>query len=117
MRRINDNPETPEDESQPGYLSVFLRNKFLLNAESLAEIDDLILRVDYDDGFKAYLNGMEVASANLPAGIVPYNQIATKGHEAGTPEDFDISVYKNLLRVGENILALASSFSGSGTAA
>ena len=106
MRRINDNPETPEDESQPGYLSVFLRNKFLLDAESLAAIDDLILRVDYDDGFKAYINGTEVASANLPAGIVPYNQIATRGHEAGTPEDFDISAQKNLLRVGENVLAI-----------
>ncbi|MHC4559920.1 MAG: DUF1800 family protein, partial [Planctomycetota bacterium] len=106
MRRIDDNPETPEDENQPGYLSVFLRNKFLLNAESLAAIDDLILRVDYDDGFKAYINGTEVASANLPAGIVPYNQIATRGHEAGTPEDFDISAQKSLLRVGENVLAI-----------
>ncbi|MHC4728090.1 MAG: hypothetical protein ACYS17_12775, partial [Planctomycetota bacterium] len=106
LRRINDDPETPEDESQPGYLSVFLRQKFMLDAESLVAIDDLILRVDYDDGFKAYINGTEVARANLPAGIVAYDQIATRGHEAGTPEDFDISSYRNLLRVGENVLAI-----------
>ncbi|MCP4256161.1 MAG: DUF1800 domain-containing protein [Planctomycetes bacterium] len=106
LRRINDDPETPENESQPGYLSVFLRQKFMLNTESLAAIDDLILRVDYDDGFKAYINGTEVARANLPAGIVAYDQIATRSHEAGTPEDFDISSYRSLLRVGENVLAI-----------
>ncbi|MHC4104908.1 MAG: hypothetical protein ACYSR9_08215, partial [Planctomycetota bacterium] len=106
LRRIDDDPETPENESQPGYLSVFLRRNFLLDAESLAAIDDLILRVDYDDGFKAYINGTEVARANLPAGIVAYDQVATRSHEAGTPEDFDISDYKSLLRLGENVLAI-----------
>jgi len=106
MRRINDDPETPENEGQPGYLSVFMRHKFQLSAETLAAIDELVLRVDYDDGFKAYINGTEVARANLPAGIVAYNQISTSGHEAGIPEDFDISNYKSLLREGENILAI-----------
>ena len=106
MRRINDDPETPEDEGRPGYLSVHLRHTFTLDAESLAAVDDLILRVDYDDGFKAYLNGVEVARANLPAGVVPYDARATRGHEAGTPQDFDISDHKNLLRTGENVLAI-----------
>jgi uncharacterized protein (DUF1800 family) len=106
MRRINDNPDTPEDESRPGYLSVYLRYRFTLDSESLAAIDDLILRVDYDDGFKAYLNGMEVAIANLPHGRLLHNQPANGSHEAGTPEDFDISVHKDLLRVGQNVLAI-----------
>lgn len=106
MRRINDNPDTPEDESQPGYLSVYLRYQFTLDSDALAAIDDLILRVDYDDGFKAYLNGMEVAVANLPVGRVPHNQPATRSHEAGTPEDFDISAGKRWLQVGENVLAI-----------
>lgn len=106
MRRINDDPETPENESQPGYLSVYLRHRFTLDAESLASIDDLILRVDYDDGFKAYLNGIEVARANLPAGIVPFDARATRGREAGTPEDFDISEYKDQLQTGDNLLAI-----------
>jgi len=106
MRRINDNPDTPEDESQPGYLSAYLRYEFALDSESLAAIDDLILRVDYDDGFKAYLNGTAVAIVNLPAGRVPHDQRATAGHEAGTPEDFDISDCKRFLQVGENVLAI-----------
>ncbi|MHC4568651.1 MAG: DUF1800 family protein [Planctomycetota bacterium] len=106
LRRINDDPETPEDESQPGYLSVHLRHKFSLDAESLASLDDLILRVDYDDGFKAYINGNEVTRANLPAGVVPHDTRATRSHEAGTPQDFDISDHKDLLRIGENVLAI-----------
>ena len=107
MRRINDNPDTPEDESRPGYLSVYLRYTFTLDSESLAAIDDLILRVDYDDGFRAYLNGALVASANLPAtGRVPHNQQATASHEAGTPEVFDITTGKRWLQVGENVLAI-----------
>ncbi|TKJ38165.1 MAG: hypothetical protein CEE38_05250 [Planctomycetes bacterium B3_Pla] len=107
MRRINDDPETPEDEGRPGYLSVYLRRTFQLDAESLAAIGDLILRVDYDDGFRAYLNGVQVAMANLPGGrIVLYNTRATRSHEAGTPQDFDITGQKGLLRIGENVLAI-----------
>lgn len=106
MRRINDDPETPMDEGQSGYLSVHMRHRFTLDAESLAAIDDLILRVDYDDGFKAYLNGVEVARANLPAGVVRHNTIATGSHEAGRPRNFDISDYKSQLRTGDNVLAI-----------
>jgi len=106
MRRINDDPETAEDESQPGYLSVYLRKKFMLDAESLAAVNNLIFRVDYDDGFKAYLNGTEIVRSRLPGGDVPYDRRATGSHEAGTPEDYDITDQKNLLRVGENMLAI-----------
>ncbi|MHC4329950.1 MAG: DUF1800 family protein, partial [Planctomycetota bacterium] len=107
MRRINDDPETPEDEGRPGYLSVYLRRTFQLDAESLAAIGDLILRVDYDDGFRAYLNGVQVAMANLPDGrIVLYDTRATRSHEAGTPQDFNITGQKGLLRIGENVLAI-----------
>jgi hypothetical protein len=106
MRRADDDPDTPEDESRPGYLSVFARHEFELDSESLASIDDLILRIDYDDGFKAYLNGKEAARANLPEGPVAFDQRATGGHEAGDAEDFDISAYRNLLREGVNVLAI-----------
>jgi hypothetical protein len=40
------------------------------------EVDELILRVRYDDGFVAYLNGVRVASANAPA-TPTYNSTAT----------------------------------------
>ena len=106
LRAVNDNPNTPENEGRPGYLSVYLRYTFHLNRASLAKINDLILSVDYDDGFKAYLNGIEVARQNLPAGPVAFDRVASASHEAGTPEDFDLSARKDLLRIGANVLAI-----------
>lgn len=106
MRQLADDPATPQDEGQSGYLSVYLRRTFRLTAETQAAIDNLILRVDYDDGFRAYLNGVEVARANLPAGDVPHDSAAAGSHEAGTPEEFDLSADKDLLVAGENVLAI-----------
>lgn len=106
MRRLEDDPATEEDEGRPGYASVFLRRTFRLTDELPSAIDKLILRIDYDDGFKAYLNGTEIARVNLPAGDVPHDRTAGGSHEAGAPEEFDISQHKDLLRLGDNILAI-----------
>ena len=95
--KTNDEPE------QPGYLSLFIRRKFQLRNTS--EIKQLIFRVDYDDGFIAYLNGREIARANLD-GVARYNTQAKKGHEAGDPEDFDITEKLSLIQEGENVLAI-----------
>ena len=43
------------------------------------EWDEIVLRVRYDDGFVAYLNGTEIARANAPANPV-WNSIATQDH-------------------------------------
>jgi len=95
--------ETPNDPGQPGYLSLYIRRTFQMR--DVEDIEKLILRVDYDDGFVAYLNGKEVTRANID-GIPKYNSKAKKGHEAGSPKDFDISDKLNLLKNGENLLAL-----------
>jgi hypothetical protein len=55
--------------------SVFVRSSFSLADPAIAE--RLKLRMSYDDGFVAYLNGVEVARANAPAspvksGLVSY---------------------------------------------
>ena len=95
--------ETPNDPGQPGYLSLYIRRTFQMR--DVEGIEKLILRVDYDDGFVAYLNGKEVTRANIE-GIPKYNTTAKKGHEAGSPKDFDISDKINLLKNGENLLAV-----------
>ena len=65
------------------YLSVFFRKKFtVLRPET---VKWLVLRVDYDDGFVAYLNGVEIARRGFPglAGrSVPYDAAAAF-HSAG----------------------------------
>ncbi|MBN1441515.1 MAG: hypothetical protein JXA90_02350, partial [Planctomycetes bacterium] len=105
--QIADDPDTVEDESQPGYLSVFCRKSFQLGR--LPPITNLILEVDYDDGFIAFLNGEEVArSASMgSAGVeFAFDDPADAGREAGTAEQFDLTARSSLLVQGTNVLAV-----------
>jgi len=79
--------------------------------QSLDEIIWALLNVDFDDGFVAYLNGIEIARENLGeyGNHVPYNQIADDLHEAeiyqgGRPALFDVD--PELLHIGNNVLAI-----------
>jgi hypothetical protein len=102
----DDDDLTVLEDMRNSYLSVYLRKRFTLTTEARAEINNLILEVDFDDSFKAFLNGTEVARVNLPAGFVAYNQTSSGSHEAGTPETFDLTALKHLLRDGDNVLAI-----------
>jgi uncharacterized protein (DUF1800 family) len=104
MRMRADDPATPEDESQPGYASIFLRKTFDL--ADPATVDHLLLSIDYDDGFAAYLNGTAVARANLPSGNVGFSVLATGSHDAGAPQEFNLDSRRSLLRAGKNVLAV-----------
>jgi hypothetical protein len=66
---------------------------------------DLILRMRYDDGFIAYLNGVEVRRAGLIT-APKWNSVAIQSRDAGAPESFSISQYLGLLHQGSNILAI-----------
>jgi hypothetical protein len=88
--------------------SVLLRIPFELAEAALDDINFLKLRMKYDDGFIAYVNGVEVAQANAPAnrdGTVP----ATTSHrdsEAEVFEEFDASAGVASLNPGRNLLAI-----------
>ncbi len=75
-----------------------------------AGLDLLVLRMRYDDGFVAYLNGTEIARRNAPAGaVVPFNAAATasrNGSASLTVEEIDVSRYAALLTAGTNVLAI-----------
>jgi len=60
----------------------YVRIPFALNAVQIREASHLILAIRYDDGFVAYLNGVEVARA-LVAGVPAWNSTASGSHEAG----------------------------------
>ncbi len=73
-----------------------------------AVFTSLKLRMKYDDGFVAYLNGVEVARRNAPATPV-WNSAATvnrSNHLALVFEDVDFTPYLGLLATGTNVLAL-----------
>lgn len=88
-------------------ISIYIRKTFTIT--NLSDIEAIILDLDYDDGFVAYLNGQEVAR-NLISGAVPnFNQTSDGYHEAllpqgYAPERFAIDV--NLLNAGTNVLAV-----------
>ena len=94
-------------------MSVYTRKSF--NIDSIEDIESIILHIDYDDAFVAYINGIEVARNNIsatPVGIPPaYNQGADEWREAliysgGLPEDYQIDLSNVNLNAGENILAI-----------
>ncbi|MEN9972334.1 MAG: hypothetical protein RIS20_681 [Bacteroidota bacterium] len=62
-------------------VSVYTRIEF--NIVNINEIVAMALHFDYDDGFVAYLNGVEVARNGLSGtGQPSYNQLASISHEA-----------------------------------
>lgn len=73
-----------------------------------AEVQQLTLRMRFDDGFVAYVNGVEVARANAPTPLT-YNSSATASTtdaDAVVFQEFDISSFAATLEVGGNVLAI-----------
>lgn len=92
-----------------GSQSIYLRKKFTIN--DLATISSIILDLDYDDAFVAYINGHEVARANIVGTPPTYNAGTITDHEAqiysgGIPERFIISDLNSFLIEGENMLSI-----------
>jgi len=85
--------------------SVYIRIEF--DVADPAAFDRLELRMKFDDGFVAFLNGAVLASANAP--VSPqWNSAATAQHEASaTAFDIcDVTAKKSNLRAARNILAI-----------
>ena len=81
----------------------YIRIPFTVNISNIAS---LTLRMMYDDGFVAYLNGVPVASRNAPASPT-WNSTATSNPPDTTGfEDIDITAYMSDLTSGSNFLAI-----------
>mgnify|MGYP001591890765 FL=1 len=92
-----------------GTSSIYLRKNF--NLTNVADIISLILDIDYDDGFVAYINGVEVARANINGVPPSFNASSNQDHEAqihagGLPDRFLISDFSSILVEGTNVLAI-----------
>ena len=92
--------------------SVYLRKTFILN--SVDDIIKLFLYMDYDDGFVAYINGIEVARANCGTIGTPvtFDMLVSEheavGYQGGQIDAFtiDLEQLTDLLVIGENVLAI-----------
>lgn len=95
--------------------SCYIRVPFNLTAAVKQSVTNLTLKVRYDDGFVAYLNGTEVCRA-LATGTPAWNAGASGSHldtDAVVFENFDITAGVTALRQGDNILAIHALNQGS----
>jgi hypothetical protein len=103
-----------DDTTQVDADTVYVRTEIELTAAELDDLTAMALHVDFDDGFAAYLNGVEVARVALGlrgSGPPPWDAPATYANEALIKEDqrpayFDLDASIGLLQEGSNTLAL-----------
>lgn len=86
--------------------AIFFRKSF--RVEEPTGIRSLTLRCDWQGGFVAYLNGVEIARRNLPGlpgtPVPPETQASVR--YAGWAEDMPVPGFQALLRPGTNVLAI-----------
>jgi hypothetical protein len=88
-------------------MSVYVRKTFEIT--DATAVESIILDIDYDDGFVAYLNGQEIARNLVSGGVPDFNQASDGNHEAilyqgFAPERFGVD--PSLLTTGTNTLAV-----------
>ncbi len=87
--------------------SCYIRIPFEFSGDRDA-LATMTLHMQYDDGFVAYLNGVEVARRNF-TGEPAWNSLASGSHsdnDAVAFEPIDVSAFINRLRSGSNVLAI-----------
>lgn len=98
--------------------SCYIRIPFAIDGSvSLASIVALKLRMRYDDGFVAYLNGVKIAEANAPAAPA-WDSGATGSHSdsaAVVYEEFSADAALGALVSGTNVLAIHGLNRGTGS--
>jgi len=102
------------NDMQNSYRTLYMRRVFQVDASFDTNLH-LLLRMDWDDGFVAYLDGVEVARTNAPGavGVEPSNTaLATQNHESsggssGLPAvTWDLGAIGSRLPIGQHTLAI-----------
>jgi len=97
------------DEMEGSRTTCYIRVPF--QVEDPSAVGNLLLKMKYDDGFVAFINGVEVARANAPAGIpgLTWDSNAPSDHPDGEAEtflEFPINGVAGVLEQGDNVLAI-----------
>src|SRR3989440_3989429 len=92
----------------------YVRKTF--QATNVAQIKSLILRVEFERAFVAYLNGVEIARfPKVGAVRQAIEGEVTRGFPTSPDGQFDVSSFISLLKEGENLLAAEGPFSNEGS--
>ena len=95
--------KTTLDDMRNNYTSFYIRKTF--DVADPAKLSELTLSVVIDDGFIAYLNGVEIARYNV-TGIPLFNSRAAATVEVGAPMVYTFNNPSVLLKAGKNTLAV-----------
>ena len=92
-----------------GSLSIYIRKKFVINDKS--NVGSIILDVDYDDAFVAYINGVEIGRKNIGGNPPSFDAVPFTDHESaiykgGSPDRITISDIDDIINEGENIFSV-----------
>lgn len=101
------NEATPLPLQAVDYGTILFRRPFFVSEP--AAIKWLTLRIDYVDGFVAWLNGREIARRNVsgaPGVPLLENQLASTFHLRGSVEEINVSEFCPVLQKGTNLLAV-----------
>lgn len=85
-----------------GTTSIYIRKEININMDNVINI---VLHVDYDDGFIAYINGLEVARENITdenEGTNTWNEAVM--YKGGSPKLYNLDISKFIN--GNNIIAI-----------
>ena len=77
-----------------------------INITTPLQYSSITLTAKYDDGFIVYVNGVEVARANMPAGAAPYGTNPSSSREFGDG-DFVLNIPASNFSNGNNQIAVA----------
>ncbi len=97
-----------ESTMYDGATGCYVRIPFDFEGVDVSELTELVLKVRYDDGFVAYLNGVEIGRRNF-TGAPQWDSEADGNHEAdGDAFDayVDMLAFSDKLQAGENLLAI-----------
>jgi hypothetical protein len=93
----------------PTTMSVYMRNTFSIDDTS--STPGILFHIDYDDGYIAYLNGVEFSRANMgaPGSAVNNNTPAASYTEPSLPGGIDLPytlIPRELFQEGDNVIAV-----------
>ncbi|MGC6566526.1 MAG: lamin tail domain-containing protein [Akkermansiaceae bacterium] len=89
--------------------SFFARKTFNAPTGQASSGQDLILRINFNDGFIAWLNGVEIARENMgeKKAHIYHDQLSYRSAGSSTAvKDFNLGPASGMLKTGENLLAV-----------
>ena len=97
----------PDRDGEVDASSFYTRFEFTVDEQvQRDDIDRMQLHVRYDDGFVAYLNGVEIVRTEALPETPSWDTTAGKSHQTNDVDVLDVSQHAHLLRLGErNVLA------------